>query len=171
MGRSTSRSSESSSRSETRRFLPLDQTPRFSTLSRSRRSTATISSRSSRTSRTRRRSRSSRTSKVFASEFCDDLTKVSKLRKERRWVRMPGWNDYGDDLDYVERLFMEIKKTIKYHNCVYDFAFHQKSNSLILFHTLYYFTFLFCIFIRLVITHYLRVFSPILKPGMIHIVE
>merc|ERR1712071_556727 len=72
-------------RSETRRFLPLDQTPRFSTLSR-----------------TRRRSRSSRTSKVFASEFCDDLTKVSKLRKERRWVRMPGWNDYGDDLDYVE---------------------------------------------------------------------
>merc|ERR1712071_366150 len=79
---------------------------RFSTLSRSRRSTATISSRSSRTSRTRRRSRSSRTSKVFASEFCDDLTKVSKLRKERRWVGMPGWNDYGDDLDYVERLFI-----------------------------------------------------------------
>merc|ERR1712071_26706 len=98
--RSTSRSSESSSRSETRRFLPLDQTPRFSTLSRSRRSTATISSRSS---------RSSRTSKVFASEFCDDLTKVSKLRTERRWVRMPGWTDYGDDLDYVERLFMENK--------------------------------------------------------------
>merc|ERR1712071_249089 len=140
---------------------------RFSTLSRSRRSTATISSRSSRTSRTRRRSRSSRTSKVFASEFCDDLTKVSKLRKERRWVRMPGWNDYGDDLDYVERLFMEIKKTIKYHNCVYDFAFHQKSNSLILFHTLYYLHFCFVyssmIFSRLVITHYLRVFSPILS--------
>merc|ERR1712071_1500 len=109
MGRSTSRSSESSSRSETRRFLPLDQTPRFSTLSRSRRSTATISSRSSRTSRTRRRNGSSRTSKVFTSEFCDDLTKVSKLRTERRWVRMPGWTDYGDDLDYVERLFMENK--------------------------------------------------------------